>query len=339
MKREAAIFWRALRCAAHRRPAFVAAVCGGDAHLHARIRALLRAHESGTRFLDPLVTPAGPPPDISGTSLGRYCLLEKLGEGAGGEVYAAEQHRPIRRDVAIKLLKPALGAEGVARFEAEARTLAALDHPHIARLLDSDTTAGRPFFVMELVRGEPITRFCARAQLPPCARLRLFHDVCVAIAHAHGRGVIHRDLKPSNILVAQVEGQPVAKIIDFGIAASRARSGTPRARAGIYGTPAYMSPEQAAGTMPDPRADVFALGVLLHEILTGRRPGPHRHAGAARTIAVQRSPRCHAETVSRDLGRPLAAIVHRCTAVPPEERYATAQLLADDIVRCAATLD
>ena len=215
-----------------------------------------------------------------GDRIGRYKLLEKIGEGGCGVVYMAEQEEPVRRRVALKVIKPGMDThEVVARFEAERQALALMDHPHIARIFDGGATdAGRPYFVMELVRGLRITDYCDQKQLSTRQRLDLFMQVCQAVQHAHQKGIIHRDLKPSNILVTLNDGVPVPKVIDFGIAKATGQRLTDKtfftAFQQIIGTPAYMSPEQAEMTSLDidTRSDIYSLGVLLYEMLTGRTP-------------------------------------------------------------------
>ena len=210
-----------------------------------------------------------------GDRIGRYKLLEKIGEGGCGVVYMAEQEEPVRRRVALKVIKPGMDThEVVARFEAERQALALMDHPHIARIFDGGATdAGRPYFVMELVRGLRITDYCDQKQLSTRQRLDLFMQVCQAVQHAHQKGVIHRDLKPSNILVTVNDGVPVPKVIDFGIAKATGQRLTDKTFftrfQQIIGTPAYMSPEQAEMTSLDidTRSDIYSLGVLLYEML------------------------------------------------------------------------
>jgi serine/threonine protein kinase/tetratricopeptide (TPR) repeat protein len=212
-------------------------------------------------------------------SIGPYRILQRIGEGGFGSVFEAEQAHPVRRRVALKIIKLGMDTEQViARFEAERQALAMMDHPHIARVLDAGATPeGRPYFVMELVKGAPITEYCDRERLPVAERLKLFEQVCAAVQHAHTKGVIHRDLKPTNILVSTQDGEPFARVIDFGIAKATAARLTDRP---LYtelhqmiGTPVYMSPEQAAGSADiDTRTDVYSLGVVLYELLTGTPP-------------------------------------------------------------------
>ncbi|MEM7517615.1 MAG: serine/threonine-protein kinase, partial [Planctomycetota bacterium] len=213
-----------------------------------------------------------------GDRVGRYLLLRAIGEGGFGTVWLAEQEEPVRREVALKILKPGMDtAQVVQRFEAERQALALMEHPHIAKVLDGGATpGGRPYFVMEYVRGVSITEFCADAGLDRMQRLRLFVTVCRAVQHAHQKGVIHRDLKPSNILVAEEDGGPVPHVIDFGIARAvepDAASAALTREHQSLGTPEYMAPEQMLGEPQiDTRVDVWSLGVLLYELLTGSRP-------------------------------------------------------------------
>lgn len=217
--------------------------------------------------------------DVGAIIAGRYTLLSILGEGGMGTVYLAEQFRPVQRQVAIKLIRVGMDSRGVlARFEAERQALALMDHPNIARVYDGGATeAGQPFFVMELVRGQPITHYCDRSRLPVRARLELFATVCQAVQHAHQKGIIHRDIKPGNVLVVEVDDRAVPKVIDFGVAKATGFSHTDRTLAdtgAIVGTPTYMSPEQADPSSMDidTRTDVYALGVILYELLTGSPP-------------------------------------------------------------------
>jgi serine/threonine protein kinase/WD40 repeat protein len=265
---------------------YINEACAGDAALSERVEKLLHAHdEAGGFFSQPLkrapVDPALPLTEKAGEIIGRYELLEQIGEGGCGVVYMAEQQEPVRRRVALKIIKLGMDTrQVVARFEAERQALALMDHPNIAKVLDAGATdTGRPYFVMELVRGIKITEFCDQKKLSTQERLELFISVCRAVQHAHQKGIIHRDLKPSNILVTMIDGAPVSKVIDFGIA--KATSNQPltdktffTAFAQFVGTPVYMSPEQAemSGVDIDTRTDIYSLGVVLYELLTGRTP-------------------------------------------------------------------
>jgi serine/threonine protein kinase len=287
--REEVLFALALEKPADRRPAFMDAVCAGDPALRQRLDALLAAHDQPDK-LSPQGAPAavatikldlpGAPDEAVGQTLGRYKLMERLGEGGYGLVYLAEQTQPVRRRVALKLIKLGMDTKQViARFGAERQALAMMDHPNIAKVLDAGTTEkGRPYFVMELVRGIRITDYCDQNKLSTKERLALFIKVCQAIQHAHQKGIIHRDIKPSNILVTLHDGVPVPKVIDFGIAKATEGHLTD---ATVYtqlqqfiGTPAYMSPEQAemSGLDIDTRSDIYSLGVLLYELLAGSTP-------------------------------------------------------------------
>ena len=287
--REEALFAAALEQPSSERAAFLNGACLGDDALRRHIEALLVAHDA---TLNPLATQAeaarptikldlaDAPDEAVGQTLGRYKLLERVGEGGCGVVYVAEQTEPVRRRVALKVIKLGMDTKQVvARFEAERQALAMMDHPNIAKVLDAGTTdAGRPYFVMELVRGIKITDYCDQADLSTKERLDLFIKVCQAIQHAHQKGIIHRDIKPSNILVTLHDGVPVPKVIDFGIAkATEGRLTDSTVYTQLHqfiGTPAYMSPEQAemSGLDIDTRSDIYSLGVLLYELLAGSTP-------------------------------------------------------------------
>ncbi|HEY5913390.1 MAG TPA: serine/threonine-protein kinase [Verrucomicrobiae bacterium] len=289
-EREATLFEAALDKSCAEREAFLKEAAGDDEQLQSRLKALLAAHEQEDGALaEPaeavrhLRKPDGPDPspdEAVGHTVGRYKLLEKIGEGGCGVVYVAEQTEPVRRRVALKVIKLGMDTKAVvARFEAERQALALMDHPNIAKVFDAGSTeTGRPYFVMELVSGARVTNYCDQNRLPTRDRLKLFIQVCHAIQHAHQKGIIHRDIKPSNILVAVQDGVPDPKVIDFGIA--KATEGR-LAETTIYtqlhqliGTPTYMSPEQADMTSADvdTRSDIYSLGVLLYELLTGRTP-------------------------------------------------------------------
>jgi serine/threonine protein kinase/tetratricopeptide (TPR) repeat protein len=269
------------------RAAFLDKACAGDAGRRARVEELLRAYQAAGNFLqgnrppaEPVATVDEPMRERPGAVIGPYKLLEQIGEGGFGVVFMAEQQRPVRRKVALKVLKPGMDTrQVVARFEAERQALALMDHPHIAKVLDGGETAtGRPFFVMDLVKGVPITHYCDQNHLTARERLALFVQVCQAVQHAHQRGIIHRDVKPSNVLVSRHDGTPVVKVIDFGIAKALGQQLTDKTLftnfAQLIGTPLYMSPEQAgmSDLDVDTRSDLYSLGVLLYELLTGTTP-------------------------------------------------------------------
>jgi serine/threonine protein kinase len=285
--REEEIFEAALQLPVEQRAAYLQEACAGDAALRARVEGLLKAQNEAGSFME---EPAAqgrktivltlPPDEKPGDKIGHYKLLQQIGEGGCGIVYMAEQEEPVRRRVALKVIKLGMDTKSViARFEAERQALAMMDHPNIAKVLDAGATdTGRSFFVMELVRGIKITDYCDQNKLSTDERLHLFIQVCNAIQHAHQKGIIHRDIKPSNILVTLHDGKPVPKVIDFGIAKATQGRLTDQtlftAFEQFIGTPAYMSPEQAemSGLDIDTRSDIYALGVLLYELLTSRTP-------------------------------------------------------------------
>ncbi|MEK6703164.1 MAG: serine/threonine-protein kinase, partial [Planctomycetota bacterium] len=275
--------------------------CGGDAKLRAKVETLLRAQDQAAEFMEaPTASldhqgnqvfdtqgawPQGSeiPRERGGQMIGRYKLLQTIGEGGFGSVWMAEQREPVKRRVALKIIKLGMDTKQViARFEAERQALAMMDHPNIARVLDAGCTeSGRPYFVMEYIKGVPILEYCDTDKLDTRARLELFSGVCLAIQHAHQKGIIHRDIKPSNVLVTMHDGVPVPKVIDFGIAKATSSELTQKTlfteHRQMIGTPAYMSPEQAemSGLDIDTRSDIYSLGVLLYELLTGTTPFAH----------------------------------------------------------------
>jgi eukaryotic-like serine/threonine-protein kinase len=378
--RQEIIITRALQIAdPQARSAYLEKACGPDEAARQRIEALLQALEKGAQpgeTAKPIsvgtATPQHREADLAepaGAVIGRYKLVEVIGEGGYGTVYLAEQEEPVRRQVALKVIKLGMDTKQViARFEAERQALALMEHPNIAKVFDAGATAsGRPFFVMELVRGVPITDYCDRANLSPVERLDLFIQVCQAIQHAHQKGIIHRDIKPSNILVAEQDGKAVPKVIDFGIAkatAGQALGGQTLLTAfeQFIGTPAYMSPEQAQaeGQDVDTRSDIYSLGVLLYELLTGRLPFGVKgllEAGVneMRRIIGQEAPpkpstrlsTLGAEDLSRVAKRrclepvkliqlvrgDLDWIVMKCLEKERGRRYGTAESLAEDLGR------
>ncbi len=371
-----AIFWEALDCATPaEQAAYLDRACGDDTALRGRVEALLRAHLRTGQFLQGKALADRDASEAAATVLGPYRLLEPLGEGGFGIVYRAEQQQPVRRRVALKVLRPGMGnREVIARFEAERQALALMDHPNIARVLDAGEAppayAGgppRPYFVMELVEGVPLTEFCDHSRLAPRERLGLFLSVCQAVQHAHQKGIIHRDLKPSNVLVARADGVPVVKVIDFGIAKALEQRLTDKTLVTgaeqVVGTPLYMSPEQAApGAVDiDTRSDIYSLGVVLYELLTGTTPfewdrlrqapfgemlriireeEPPRPSarvstlGPALTLAEQRG--TAPGQLAQLLRGELDWIVMKCLEKERGRRYQTADALARDVGRYLA---
>ena len=282
--------------------AYLERACGDNERLRAEIESLLRAHQEAGTFLDsPALDLAIPlahsgPIEGSGTVIGRYKLLERIGEGGMATVYTAEQEHPVRRKVALKIIKLGMDTKSViARFEAERQALAMMDHPGIAKVFDAGITdVGRPYFVMELIRGIAITQYCDRNKLTTEDRLSLFIQVCHAVQHAHQKGIIHRDIKPSNVMVTMCDGKPAPKVIDFGIAKATNQKLTEKTLftryTHIVGTPAYMSPEQAElGEVDvDTRSDIYSLGVLLYELLTDTTPFGEEQLRQAGYLEMQR---------------------------------------------------
>jgi serine/threonine protein kinase/tetratricopeptide (TPR) repeat protein len=300
LERIEALFTQALEFRPEERGAFLAGACGQDSALIARVHLLLDAHGAAEGFLpeEPRKEPvAGLIAEKAGDRIGRYKLRERIGEGGCGVVYVAEQEEPVRRKVALKIIKLGMDTRNVvARFQAERQALALMDHPNIAQVHDAGATeTGRPYFVMELVRGIKITDYCDQHQLSTRERLELFIKVCQAVQHAHQKGVIHRDIKPSNILVTVNDGVPVPKVIDFGIAkATTGRLTDLTVYTDLHqfiGTPAYMSPEQATMTSLDidTRSDIYSLGVLLYELLTSHTPFDTKELMALEVDALRRT--------------------------------------------------
>jgi tetratricopeptide (TPR) repeat protein/tRNA A-37 threonylcarbamoyl transferase component Bud32 len=401
---EETLFHEALARPAAERAAFLDAACAGQPELRAAVESLLAAHEASGSLLDrPAVhpgqtvdsEPAPARPDRTGEHAalrndasapipttdsapeftagpvigGRYALQDKIGEGGMGEVWVAKQTEPVKRRVALKLIKAGMDSRAVlARFEQERQALAMMDHPNIAKVLDGGLTDDRrPFFVMELVNGLPLTRFCDQARLGIRERLELFTTICQAVQHAHQKGIVHRDLKPSNILVTLIDGRPVPKVIDFGVAKAVSGKLTDETLStqfgAVVGTLEYMSPEQAgfSGQDIDTRADIYSLGVLLYELLTGLRPLDAKRLRKAAyeemiRIIQEEEPSKPSTRLSTDESLPsLAAlrqtepkrlmamlrgeldwVVMKCLEKQRDRRYETANGLARDIQRYLA---
>ena len=347
-RREREVFEAVLDAPAEERDRILELACGDDAALRRRVVRLLEAHDLAAGL--PTQGMAGPAGPDHPERIGPYRILQPVGEGGMGTVYVAEQTEPVRRHVAVKLIKAGLDTrEVIARFEAERRHLALMNHASIARILDAGTTEqGRPYFVMEYVPGRSIVDYCRRENTPLAQRLQLFEQVCRAVQHAHQKGVIHRDLKPSNILITEEDGVPLPKVIDFGIAKATHGHGTDeplQTRYGtLIGTPDYASPEQAemSSLEVDTRADVYSLGVVLYELLSDARPFdfsgvlPDEVQRILREVDPPRPSRRAAEA-----GLPHAAavrgeldwIVGRALAKDRSRRYQTTLALAEDLER------
>jgi len=357
------LFAAACELSAERRECFLKEACGADLVLRNEVESLLAAHQPSAEAGGE----AGGLLEGPGTRIGPYKLLEKIGEGGFGTVFLAEQEEPLRRRVALKVIKAGMDTrQVVARFEQERQALALMDHPGIARVFDGgSTSSGRPYFVMELVRGDPITAYCDRERLSMTERLELFAEVCRAVQHAHQKGVIHRDLKPGNVLVTIIDGRPLPKVIDFGIAKATQGRLTEKTlfteHRQMIGTPLYMSPEQAylSGVDVDIRSDVYSLGVLLYELLTGvppfeefellqagieemhriirelepRKPSTRvaTLGPATKSVAAQR--KVEPEKLGTSLRGDLDWIVMRCLEKERARRYDSASDLAQDVRR------
>ncbi len=363
IQRVEALFQQAADLPREARAAFLERECRGEPELLARVQALLQRHEEGESFVAPLAE--SKPSEGPGTVIGRYKLLQHIGEGGFGSVYMAEQTEPVQRKVALKIIKLGMDTKQVvARFEAERQALALMEHPSIAKVLDGGATGtGRPYFVMELVRGISITEYCDQNNLGMRERLELFIEVCQAVQHAHQKGVIHRDIKPSNVLVTLHDARPVPKVIDFGIAKAMHGRLTEKTLFTEFrqfiGTPAYMSPEQAemSGLDIDTRTDIYALGVLLYELLTGTTPfdtkalleagygelqriirekeppKPSVRISSQGSAEIARHRRVDLQALSRLLRGDLDWIVMRSLEKDRARRYASASELAEDVRR------
>ena len=399
---EETLFQEALARSPEERAAFLERACAGRPELRAAVLALLAAHEKSGNVLDkpsePSLAPGPaqarpdgtvdrtPEPDAASSAAtrtadyhpmfeagvviaGRYTLQQKIGEGGMGEVWVAKQTEPVKRRVALKLIKTGMDSKAVLqRFEQERQALAMMDHPNIAKVLDGGLTpTGQPFFVMELVNGLPLTKFCDEARLTTRERLELFVPICQAVQHAHQKGIVHRDLKPANILVTIIDGKPIPKVIDFGVAKATGGKLTDESMStqfgAVIGTFEYMSPEQAgfSGVDIDTRADIYSLGVILYELLTGLRPfDAKRLRDAALTEVIriirEEEPSKPSTRLSTDeslasmaalrqteprklmalLRGELDWVVMKCLEKHRERRYETANGLARDIQRYLA---
>ncbi len=356
------------------RSAYLEEACAGNPELRRRVERLLEAQQKVGSFLEspaPEICPTVDHPisERAGTVIGPYKLLQLIGEGGMGVVFMAEQTEPIQRTVALKIIKPGMDTRQViARFEAERQAVAMMEHPNITRVIDAGATeTGRPYFVMELVKGVPITRYCDENRLPLRERLELFVEVCQAVQHAHQKGIIHRDIKPNNVLVAEYDGKPVPKIIDFGVAKATASNLTERTMftefGQIIGTMEYMSPEQASFNQldVDTRSDIYSLGVLLYELLAGSTPLEKERLRSAafdeilRIIRDEEPPRPSTRLSSSDALPSIAAnrglepkkltglvsgeldwIVMKCLEKERDKRYGSADQVADEFRRFLA---
>jgi hypothetical protein len=359
------LFQRAADLPPAERGPFLERECEGDSKLRAHVEAMLAQDARGESLDVPAARPGDELSEEPGTTIGRYKLLQHIGDGGFGSVYMAEQTEPVLRKVALKIIKLGMDTrQVVARFEAERQALAMMDHPNIAKVLDGGATeTGRPYFVMELVRGISITEYCDQNNLNTAERLKLFAEVCLAVQHAHQKGVIHRDIKPSNVMVTLHDGQPVPKVIDFGIAKATHGRLTEKTLFTEFrqfiGTPVYMSPEQAemSGLDIDTRSDIYSLGVLLYELLTGTTPFdtqsllkagfgeiqriireeeppmPSVRISTAGSAEIAKHRKIDVGELSKRLRGDLDWIVMRALEKDRSRRYASANELAEDIRR------
>jgi serine/threonine protein kinase/tetratricopeptide (TPR) repeat protein len=365
------VFDAALQLPVSERASFVNEALGHEPAARERVKRLLLAHADAKSFLesparDPLATKDIEPQiaECPGDVIGPYKLLQQIGEGGMGVVFMAEQAEPIERTVALKIIKPGMDSRQViARFEAERQALAMMDHPNIAKVLDAGTTpTGRPYFVMELVKGVPITKYCDEKQLTVRDRLQLLLPVCQAVQHAHQKGIIHRDIKPTNVLVAEYDNQAVPKVIDFGVAKATSQKLTERTMftefGQVVGTVEYMSPEQAKFNQLDidTRSDIYSLGVLIYELLTGSTPfervrlheaafdemlriireeEPQKPSTRLSTIDTLPSVAANRHTeparLNKDIRGELDWIVMKCLEKDRNRRYESVSALASDV--------
>ena len=352
--KEEELFLAALEMPSTERSAYLTAMCGNDTQLRERLELLLIASDKPAGILEAIpeatgpARPVGPVLAVGQTFAEQYVLNRQLGLGGMGQVWAADQHTPVRRPVALKVIRPGLDAAALlARFDQERQALAVMDHPNIAKVFDAGVVDGLPYLAMELVEGVPLTAYCQSRQLTVTQQLELFIPVCRAVQHAHQKGVIHRDLKPANVLVTEVDGRPAPKVIDFGIAKAAGIKLTDStlntSHGAILGTVEYMAPEQASGGKDvDTRADIYALGVILYELLTGTTP--IRRAdysdtgvfGLLQAVVEVEPPPPSQRLGSTIHGEDLDWVIMKCLEKDRGRRYDTAEGLARDLERYLA---
>ncbi len=346
-RNEVELFEAALEYPEAERSVFLRDACGEDHDLRERLNRYLQAHHTVSGPLDQSVAGMGSVlSDLSanhrlGDRVGPYKLIEQIGVGGMGIVYMAEQRESVKRMVALKIIKPGMDTEQVvARFEAERQALALMNHPNIAKVLDAGSTeAGLPFFAMELVKGIPVTEYCDKHRFDTRTRLELFIQICRAVQHAHLKGVIHRDLKPSNVLVELHDVHPVPKVIDFGVAKATNQSLTDRSLhtgfSQMIGTPMYMSPEQAqlSSLDVDARSDIYSLGATAFFLLTGKPPFDHKSLRDCIHAHLNETP-VAPSTLQASVPEELDAVVLRCLAKSPADRFADSRDLAKALAEC-----